>query len=604
MNLTRRHLLRGTGAAALLSATNKMPVLDGPFAVRLAAAQELPAFAAGIGHGRRVAVIGAGIAGLTSAYELLNAGFDVTVYEGHKRYGGRSLTVRPSDSDYKAWYLDNNTFVRADSYCDFVPAEVRGARVGEQTSQFKPVRDGDDYVELYFNAGPGRIPTNHTGVLHYCRKFGVAMEPYIFVSESNLLQSENLNGSSPLQLRRFQFDLQGYIAGMLYGTADQAVGAATAAQHPNMVKHLRSLLQIFGDLAPDGSFVGTKRAGYVANPGAGTNAGIPENTLALQEMLGAEALWPELYFGDKYMWQAALLEPSGGMDMVWQAFLAQDVAGAPLRNRVRLEHEVTDLTYATPNGSQVSVSFRGPDGNGREAYDYVVMTGAPFVTAGMDGNGLIDDQVRGFLRSALYASGARYGWQARRRFWEDLDVGIFGGISWTTHPIRQIWYPSSGYHDPTGVLTGAYMVDFDLVDADGAIYQAATDYRVPIDPADIPSSQRAAYLWSQMDQTARTKLALEGGELLHPGFTHNVYDEDGISISWDNQPFQLGLTVWDMALTRPEAYAGLIRPIDRAERVYLAGDYLSYWPGWQEGAVRSAWWTLGLIRDHVEAQGG
>ena len=39
---------------------------------------------------------------------------------------------------------------------------------------------------------------------------------------------------------------------------------------------------------------------------------------------------------------------------------------------------------------------------------------------------------------------------------EEGVVPIFGGISWTSHQIKQIWYPSNDYHDQKGVLTGAY----------------------------------------------------------------------------------------------------------------------------------------------------
>ena len=43
---------------------------------------------------RRVVVVGAGLAGLTAAYELGLAGFDVTVLEARDRIGGRVYTVR------------------------------------------------------------------------------------------------------------------------------------------------------------------------------------------------------------------------------------------------------------------------------------------------------------------------------------------------------------------------------------------------------------------------------------------------------------------------------------------------------------------------------
>jgi monoamine oxidase len=48
---------------------------------------------------KKVIVIGAGLAGLSAAYELMQAGHDVTVLEARMRPGGRVYTLREPFSD-------------------------------------------------------------------------------------------------------------------------------------------------------------------------------------------------------------------------------------------------------------------------------------------------------------------------------------------------------------------------------------------------------------------------------------------------------------------------------------------------------------------------
>jgi hypothetical protein len=82
-------------------------------------------------HPKRVLVIGAGLAGLTAAYELTQAGHDVIVFEARNRAGGRVLTVR-----------------------DFAD-------------------------ELYAEAGGEGIEHNHDYMLRYVEEFGLSLYPAV-----------------------------------------------------------------------------------------------------------------------------------------------------------------------------------------------------------------------------------------------------------------------------------------------------------------------------------------------------------------------------------------------------------------------------------------
>lgn len=104
--LSRRHFLMGAGASALLA----------PFALRSA---ERVAFAMRDASAPSVAIVGAGIAGLTAALVLHEHGIAATVYEAQYRIGGRMHSERAfwdngQVSEYGAELIDSDhTQIRA-----------------------------------------------------------------------------------------------------------------------------------------------------------------------------------------------------------------------------------------------------------------------------------------------------------------------------------------------------------------------------------------------------------------------------------------------------------------------------------------------------------
>ncbi|MGH3719065.1 MAG: FAD-dependent oxidoreductase [Pseudonocardiaceae bacterium] len=89
------------------------------------------------GEGQSVFILGAGVAGLTAAYELSKLGYACTVLEAQNRVGGRNHTARKGDKLFEIGPAG-------------VPVETHTCAFDEK---------------LYLNLGPGRIPYHHRRVL-------------------------------------------------------------------------------------------------------------------------------------------------------------------------------------------------------------------------------------------------------------------------------------------------------------------------------------------------------------------------------------------------------------------------------------------------------
>src|ERR1700693_5931487 len=135
-----------------------------------------------------VVVLGAGLAGMTTAIELERAGYKVSVLEYNSRPGGRNWSLRGGD----------------------VYTELGGAA---QRCEFDP--------GLYFNPGPWRIPYHHHGVLDYCRRLNVALEPFIQVNHNAWLHSRRAFDGKPQRYRHVQADFNGYVAELLAKATNQ-----------------------------------------------------------------------------------------------------------------------------------------------------------------------------------------------------------------------------------------------------------------------------------------------------------------------------------------------------------------------------------------------
>jgi monoamine oxidase len=470
----------------------------------------------GSGEGVKIAILGAGIAGLTAGYELQKAGYDVTILEARDRVGGRNWTIR------------------------------RGTVVTLNDGSEQPCAFDDD---LYFNAGPARIPSHHQAVLGYCREFGVELQVEVNSNRSALLLNRGVNHGQPIQQRQVINDTRGHVSELLAkairgGALDQEM---TAADKERVVEFLR----VYGDLSPDLFYKGSTRSGYRILPGAGFDEGVPRDLIDMRLLLD-ENLWTGVLFEDVFVMQATMLQPVGGMDRIPAAFEKR------LHSQIRLGARVSQIRKL-PSG--VRIVYHSADGPTSITATYAIVTIPLPVLSGIDND--FSPPFKQAIARTAYDNAVKIAWQSPR-FWE-TEAGIYGGLSFINSQTRLVWYPSEGFQKPNGILLGCYTTGDDAKNL-GALPLA--------------------------EQCSRSRAAVND---LHPGHGSELLNP--IAVSWQKVPFNMGSWVhW------PEGPSAEYRLLNQPDGpIYLAGEHLSHVNGWQEGAMLSAHRVVSEICQRVRA---
>jgi monoamine oxidase len=502
-NLTRRQLLLFIGAAGGSSALLKTSLALGlmpndPFAgsisVKPAPANKKP----------RIAILGAGIAGLTAAYELERAGYQCTILEASFRPGGRNLTVRHGDK------IDEMGHPRI---CQF-----------------------DKQENLYFNCGPARIPGHHQRLLHYCRVLNVPLEVKANNNRLAYWQEDNHFDSKPKRILEYHTDARGLMSELLWKSVnkqqfEQQLGA-------DDVEKLMQFVRVYGDLNEQGKYLGSERAGTIND--RMLEFPVPHAPMELSALLNSQFWQGGLHAGESYDWCEPLMEVKGGMDGIVKAFVKNIRSSLQLNAQVKKIINVKDgveITYEQKGKLHTSV------------FDYCFNNIPAYFMAGIENNfsGQYQEALNSLKRGRLF----KIGLQMRERFWE--KEGIYGGISYTSQPVAQLWYPSHDIHGVKGVMLGAYCWD----------------------------AQQCEYFES-LTPEERIKVAADCGEKLHPGYAKHI--EHGVSVPWARMNHQMGCGIEMSPEDRKKYFALLQQPEGRH---FMIGDQISYHSGWQEGAIAS-----------------
>jgi monoamine oxidase len=364
------------------------------------------------GRGRRVVIIGAGIAGVVLAHELRTAGYHPLVLEARSRPGGRNWSLRGGDT------------------------------VVETGSTQHIPWDRDDH--LYFNPGPARLPYHHEGILSYCRLLGVPLEVMCNDNRAALMQDDHTFDGAPQLNRRVVNDVRGYVAELAAKAVDKDL--LTQPVSPEDKDRLRSFLRNFGVLDKDLAYHGSARNGWEQPPDA-THPGKANPPLDIQQILASDFWKGPMQFGELSTMAATMLQPVGGMGRIGQAF------GRALGTAITYQAVVTQLRR-TEAGVRITWKHAGTGREHQIDAPCVIVT-IPFsALSGVDAD--FAPATRTAMQAVDYIPAGKVAYQASRRFWE-LDQQIYGGISWTSRDATQIWYPSGGLQKTKGILVGAYI---------------------------------------------------------------------------------------------------------------------------------------------------
>jgi monoamine oxidase len=341
---------------------------------------------------KKVIVVGAGMAGLVAAHELLRAGHDPIVLEAKSRVGGRIYTIR------------------------------------------EPFAPG-----LYGEAGAMRIPRSHLLTMAYIEKFNLPVNLFTLknpqtychlhghrwrmsevAADPNALQFE----LSPHELAKSPDQLWEEALAPLAYRLEKGIAAWDEIRAEYDQYSVREFLELQG--WSEGAI---ERFGLLNNQEAMMNSSFME---LLREEVGG-------FYTD-------LVQIKGGMDQLPAAFLPG------LQDRIRFGAKMIAIDQSPED---VTIHFSAPGGRFAVKGDYAILT-VPFpVMRHIEVLKPFTRNKQRAIRQLHYDASAKIFLQFRRRFWEE-EEGIQGGGSVTDLAVRNIFYPEHGRETGRGVLLASY----------------------------------------------------------------------------------------------------------------------------------------------------
>ena len=341
-----------------------------------------------VGTANNIVIIGAGLAGLTAAFELSQAGHDVTVLEAQNRPGGRVYTLRD------------------------------------------PFPEG-----LHAEAGAARIPDHHHFTLQYTKFFGLTLEPF---APSDLPSIYHVRGKR-LKVK------QGESVDWPYDLTpeERVIGLNGIRQ-----KYIWSMLGEIGDVTdpkwPPPEIL--KKYDEINRSDFWRNRGASPGAIALMSLGGIDDRsenWSTLFMLRNQALNQNLKQYykiTGGTDLLPRAFalrLSDKIQyGAPV---VRIEQ----------NAKGVKAIFLREGSYNTIACDYLICA-VPFsVQRNIEVTPPFSVEKQRAIEQLPYLSATKIFLQTKRRFWQNEGLS---GFATTDLPISQVWDATYNQPGTRGIL--------------------------------------------------------------------------------------------------------------------------------------------------------
>ena len=435
------------------------------------------------GKKQKVLILGAGMAGMSAALELIKLGHDVAVIEGQTRAGGRVKTLR------------------------------------------SPLADG-----LYADLGAARIPENHEWTMKYIHKYNLKLHPFNPQEGDNV---DMLDGKKFRYTRDQPLELKDYPVELTEKERSLGISGVWDAS-------LKPLLNNIGDPKsmdwPPAAIAKYDQNNYVEYLQSQGFSGDYATVINLG--YGKDLSLMEMVREDLLNHGAPRNKIVGGNDLL-PAKMAEELA-----NTIQYGLKVLNI-----HQSESDVSVLVSQGNERKTFsaDRVICTIPLPVLRKMDFVRSLSREKRMAIYEMSHVYLSRTVMQVKNRYWKDEG---FNGFAKTDRPI-EIWDPNYESEKKRGLIS-AYMKDVDSRQM-----------------LDWPDKERLDFAASQVNT-------------VFPGLFDHL--EGGYTKCWGEDPWALCAHAFTSKGQMTTLLPHLLKP---EGRIHLAGEHVSAYHGWMQGAIES-----------------